>query len=350
MKKTIALFLVLVFVFSCAKKEVRPTKTTSPGVLTVKERPKLPELPETDKKTGATVVKPPVTERKTIRRLPEPVLVQKEAEQKYIILNFDEADIQTVISTVGELLGINYILTPGISGKVTIQSYKKFPMKDLFQIFQTILEMNGLTAVQDGPLYRIVPIDSVKQQPIEVEKGREVHLQVDSSFVTQIIPLDYVKASDAANILKGLMPRGADLIVYEPTNLLLVTAKPQAIVKFMKILEAIDIPPSDRENIRTFVYYVENGEAKKLADILKTIYLKEKAGKSQQRPTIIRRTPVRTTRKGTTAPPVPTIVGGLPGEVSGEITITAYEDINAIIIKASPGDYLSILETLKRLD
>ncbi len=350
MKKTIALFLVLVFVFSCAKKEVRPTKATSPGVLTGKEHPKLPELPETDKKTGATVVKPPVTERKTIRRLPEPVLVQKEAEQKYIILNFDEADIQTVISTVGELLGINYILTPGISGKVTIQSYKKFPMKDLFQIFQTILEMNGLTAVQDGPLYRIVPIDSVKQQPIEVEKGREVHLQVDSSFVTQIIPLDYVKASDAANILKGLMPRGADLIVYEPTNLLLVTAKPQAIVKFMKILEAIDIPPSDRENIRTFVYYVENGEAKKLADILKTIYLKEKAGKSQQRPTIIRRTPVRTTRKRTTAPPVPTIVGGLPGEVSGEITITAYEDINAIIIKASPGDYLSILETLKRLD
>ncbi len=348
MLKRIGLFLVFIMLLSCAPKGVKKATMPVPSGGGKEKRITLPEVPEEEEKAESPGTLPPV--RKMLRRVPEPVMVQKEAEKKYIILNFDEADIQTVISTVGELLGINYILSPGISGKVTIQSYKKFPMKDLFQIFQTILELNGLTAVKDGPLYRIVPIDTVKQQPIGVEKGKEAHRQIDSSFVTQIIPLDYVKASDAANILRGLMPRGADLIVYEPTNLLLVTAKPQAIIKFMKILEAIDIPPSDRENIRTFVYYVENGEAKKLAEILKTIYIKEKQSTSRRRPVTIRRAPVRTTKRRPTAPPVPTVVGGLPGQISGEITITAYEDINAIIIKSSPGDYLSILETLKRLD
>ena len=37
----------------------------------------------------------------------------------------------------------------------------------------------------------------------------------------------------------------------------------------MKIVEALDIPSTEREAVKAFVYYVENGEAKKLAEILK---------------------------------------------------------------------------------
>ena len=35
-------------------------------------------------------------------------------------------------------------------------------------------------------------------------------------------------------------------------------------MKFIKIVEALDIPSTERESIKTFVYYVENGEAKNL--------------------------------------------------------------------------------------
>ena len=94
-------------------------------------------------------------------------------------------------------------------------------------------------------------------------------MQTDSSFVTQVIPLEYLKASDVVTITRNLMPRGADLIVYEPSNILIVTAPPSGLVKFMKIVEALDIPSTEREAVKAFVYYVENGEAKKLAEILK---------------------------------------------------------------------------------
>jgi type II secretory pathway component GspD/PulD (secretin) len=342
MKSSSLLALLFVsLVFSCAPKV---TKKTQEVLITEKEPPKEKMvLPEVRKDQMEKLAGP----KKVIRKIPEPARVQKEAGEKYLILNFDGADIETVISTLGELLEINYILSPGISGKVTIQSYRKFPLRDLFYIFQTLLEVNGLTAVEDGPLYRIIPIDAAKEQTLQVESGKELSLVVDSSFVTQIVPLEYVKGSDAAGILKGLMPKGVDLIVYEPTNLLIVTSKPQSLVKLMKILAAIDIPPSDRENIRTFVYYVENGEAKKLAEVLKTIYISEKEEK--KRTTTPRRATPRTRRRAP-QPPVPMIVGSLPGEIQGDVTITAYEDINAIIIKSSPGAFLTILETLKRLD
>ncbi len=326
-KKALILFMAGLLLTSCARRqEIRP-----PEPPPVQEELILPEPPAQKQPEVAEIKKP------------EPaVTIEKKAEEKYIVLNFNNASIETVIATIGELLNINYVLTPGISGRVTIQSYKKFPMSDLMQIFQTILEMNGLTAVKDGPVYRIVPIDTAKQQPIPVELGKK--LVIESGFVTQIIPLENIKASDAANTLRSLLPRGADLIIYEPSNLLILTAPPHAVVKFMKILEALDIPIGDREGIKTFVYYVENGEAKKLIEVLKTIY-GEKKGKTTT--PVIRPPqpqPAQPGQKPSTTTEVST------AEIEGEIVMTAYEDINAIIFKCTPRAYLEILETLKKLD
>jgi len=329
--------LLAVLAVSCAtpppvKEDRTPAAETAPEIT-------LPDLVED---------REPEPERRVISRKAPPVVIEKTPADRYVILNFDDADIATVIETMGDLLNINYVLSPGISGKVTIQSYKKFPVRDLFSVFQSILEMNGLTAVKKKDFYFIIPIDSAKQQPLDIEKGKEVHMKIDSGFVTQIIPLEFVKASDAANLLRGLMPRGTDLIVYEPTNLLIVTARPEGLLKFMKILEAIDIPPSDRENIRTFVYYVENGEAKKLASILKEIYVQQKS--SARRSTVTKTRRTVKTKKPRLRPATPTVIGGTAGMVEGEVTISAYEDINALIIKASPAAYLAMLETIKKLD
>jgi general secretion pathway protein D len=329
MLRTAALFVCLLLVISCAPREA------------VKPEAALPKPPEEELKLPEPPARP--EEQKAERRT-EPVRIEKAEEEQFIVLNFDNAELDTVIATFGELLNVNYLLSPGITGKVTIQSYKKFPAKDLFRLFQSILEINGLTAVQDGPLYRIVPIDMAKQQPLPVEKGKEPAMVLDSSFITQLVPLEFVKASDVANILRSLAPRGTDIVIYEPANLLIVTATPATLVKFMKLIETIDIVETERESIRTFVYYVENGEAKKLEGILKSIYGEKKEG-AVARPAAtpaVRRTPA--------TPVTPVAVGeSVPGEI-GELSVTAYEDINALIVKSTPRTYLSFLELMKRLD
>ncbi|MEW6214519.1 MAG: secretin N-terminal domain-containing protein [Nitrospirota bacterium] len=344
--KIVITILLILSVVSCAPKAV----VKENAELSVTPPPPSEELKpsESTQKPAEPKAEPKAEAEPKETKKAEAVRIEREAEEKYVILNFDGADIETVISTIGELLNINYILTSGVTGKVTIQSYKKFPVKDLFQIFQTILELNGLTAVQDGSLYRIVPIDTAKQQPVRVEEGKELKLQLDSSFITQIVPLEYVKASDVANIIRNLMPRGADIVVYEPTNLLIITAPHSALLKFMKILEAVDVPPTERETIKTFVYYVEHREAKKLAELLKSLYAEKKPGVTPKIPT-----PTPRTAAPRTPPAVPTtatIEGELPGELEGEVTFAAYEDINALVIKTTPRGYLILLETLKKLD
>lgn len=280
----------------------------------------------------------------------EAVLTESDAEQQYVILNFDNADIQTIISTFGELLNMNYILTPGVSGTITIQSYSRVPVKDLYTIFQSVLEINGLTAVRSGEYYVIMPIDMAKTRPMDVNVGREAPVSLDSSFVTQLVPLRNVKASDISNLLRNLMPRGTSLIIYEPANLLIVSALPHTIKTFLRVIEALDVSDADTESIKTFVYYVEHGEAKKLEAILKTLFKDQDAlapsaaAQAAAAPT----TPTRPTRRTATAPATAT-VEGLPGEI-GEITISAYEDINALIVKCTPRSYLALLEVLKKID
>ncbi|MFA4829227.1 MAG: hypothetical protein WC594_08410, partial [Thermodesulfovibrionales bacterium] len=91
-------------------------------------------------------------------------------------------------------------------------------------------------------------------------------------------------------------------------------------------------------------YYVENGEAKKLAEILKSLYVEKKDGRASS-PRLT--SPLPGLPKGTVTTAA---AEGLPGEVEGEITITAYEDINGIVIKTNSRSYLAILEILKKLD
>lgn len=338
MSKTIAVIMVIFLIASCASKQ--PVKQT--------DIPLIPPSAEEEIKKPEPPAEKPI-EIKQLQK-EEPLRVEQEARDKFVILNFDGADISTVISAIGEMLQMNYILSPNVTGKVTIHSHKKISLNDLFPVFQTILDINGLTAVKDGAVYKIVPLDQAKQQPLSVQSGKDVELQTDSSFVTQVIPLEYVKASDVVTITRNLMPRGADLIVYEPSNILIVTAPPSGLLKFMKIVEALDIPSTEREAVKAFVYYVENGEAKKLVEILKSLYAEKKGTVKKQTPT-----PLKPPSPAPPAPLTPASIpfaDALPGEVEveGEVIITPYDDINAIIIKASPTSYLTILEILKKLD
>ena len=343
--KLLTVFLLFLFVTSCAPKHA------------VKQE-ELPAPPP-----PVEEITPPATGQKKVIQEEKKPVVEKKAEEQYVMLNFENADIGTVINTISEMLKINYILAPGVAGKITIQSQNKVPLSELFTTFQTILEFNGFTAVKEGSFYRIVPIDTAKQQPVKMDAGKTPEMPKDASFITQQIPLEYVKASDVANLVRNLMPRGTDIIVYEPSNMLIITAPPSGMVKMMKLLEAIDIPSTERDSVKTFVYMVENGEAKSLAGILKGIYGKQKAGDSKvvkaTAPTAAPTTPQAMSRRPTPTPTAPpataatsgaTVLEGLEGDIEGEVVFDSYDDINALIIKSTPRSYLALLETIKKLD
>jgi general secretion pathway protein D len=119
-------------------------------------------------------------------RIPPDKPKEQEAAEKagQIEFNFDDADIYEVIRTIAELLNINYIVDPNVRGKVTIHTAGGLRKEDLFPVFFQILEVNGLTAIKEGNLHKIVQLKDASRMLITSRFG---HKEEDVSPGERII-------------------------------------------------------------------------------------------------------------------------------------------------------------------
>ena len=83
---------------------------------------------------------------------------------RFVVLNFDNADIETVVHAASEIVGFNYVLAPDVRGKVTVQTSGRIPQEDVFGVLLAILEVHGFTAVRSGNLYKIIKIEGAKER------------------------------------------------------------------------------------------------------------------------------------------------------------------------------------------
>ena len=79
------------------------------------------------------------------------------AEEEKITVNFVNADIQSVIKTVGQHTGRNFILDPRVTGTVNIVSDRPVSKDMLYQILLSTLRVQGYAAVEGEGFVRIVP-------------------------------------------------------------------------------------------------------------------------------------------------------------------------------------------------
>ena len=145
-------------------------------------------------------------------------------------------------------------------------------------------------------------------------------------------------------------------------SLLAVSSIPGVFDRVEGWLKELDRIPGEGTQLSVFVYYVQNGKAKDLGEVLKQVYASVKGAKPEVReravtppaptptPTPpgqrgVRPTPTAT---GVAAPGAPAGEGG--GVPEGEINIVVDEASNSLIIRAYQRDYRAIVETIKRLD
>ncbi|MEW6600636.1 MAG: type II secretion system secretin GspD [Nitrospirota bacterium] len=163
-------------------------------------------------------------------------------EENYIILNFDNADLKDVINTVGSITNENFIISPGIDARVTIHSSKKIPVSEVMNVFESVLEANGMAVVRSGQFLKIVTGATAKQKPIEVRKGDQADTLPDIDRpVTQIVPVQYVPATEISTVLTPLLTQFGSIIPNPRNNLLIINELSSNIIRILKVLNEIDV-------------------------------------------------------------------------------------------------------------
>ena len=207
-------------------------------------------------------------------RPPRPGTAIPGAEEKFVSLNFDNADIGVVIQTIAELIDLNYLMAPGVSGRVTIQSSAKIPVSSLFTVLEEILEVNSLTAVRAGDLYKIVPTNQARQKEIETfieGSGEEPEGQ---EIVTKVVPLYYIRPSEVVKILNPLKTPAGLYLAHDPSKLLFITDSAKKIAEMMKIVAILDVDTFEQIQVELYpAKYIDVEQlAQDLTQIVTTVY------------------------------------------------------------------------------
>ena len=187
-----------------------------------------------------------------------------------VSFDFDDADLYAVIRTMADFLKINYIIDPGVSGKVTIHTAGRLKEEDLFPVFYQTLEVNGLTAVKEGNVYRILKLKDALRMPIASRLAREAKdIPPEERVIIQIIPLKFISAPEVAKVITPFISADGSIVAEAGSNTLLVVDKGINILKVLKLVEAFDVSVFERLNYR--FYKLENINPEEAVKLLKEV-------------------------------------------------------------------------------
>jgi general secretion pathway protein D len=262
--------------------------------------------------------------------------------QRLIVFNFDNADVEVVIQAAAEIVGFNYVLAPAARGrKVTVQTIGKIASDDVFNVLLTILDVNGLTAVRSGNLYRIISREGAPQQPVRTIVGRDIDPdQPGDQILTQIVRLQYISAAEAVALLRPFVPAQGAISSHRETNLLILTDTAANIRRLLDIVKLIDVEVALDE---PQIIQIKHADAHELAQMLSQIF---GAGRVRGGAVV-----------GTGGPPVPGTPGAVPrtgaeAGASGDRVplIVAERRSSSIVLYASKQDTSAIRRLIEKLD
>lgn len=156
-----------------------------------------------------------------------------------ITLNLVKVPVEQAAKAVlGDVLGVSYAIDPRADAVVTVQTPKPVNKAGLARLFESGLKAAGLTIVDTGSTYRIVPTGEVAASgPAFRPDGDEGGVGTS----TQIIRLRYVAASEMKRILEPLAPQGGVLRADDGRGTVTVSGSPTEIAAMREAASLFDV-------------------------------------------------------------------------------------------------------------
>jgi type II secretory pathway component GspD/PulD (secretin) len=370
--------------------EVQPSKSSSKTISTQSQKPVVSKPPsqstsqstpaqpisqpiaQPPQQTPAPVVKPPTAPasqppmtqpqnaQQPVRPQPPTPPTRPAPSRGSISLNFDDADVYQVIQTIfGDVLRVNYIVDPRVKGRVTFRSIAPITTDKVLPVMETILRINGVGVVEDGGLYRIVPISEVAREPASVGFGRDPDkIPSTGKSLVHVVPILFLQSTEVIKLITPFLSANAVVIDVPKTNQIIIVDTDASVKRILQFLATFDNEQQKKKQAQVYVYAVQNGKAKNVANLLQQIFLGAKSTTPDRPHTTT--TTTTTTRPPTPQPSQPPVsqqqLSKPPTTGTGETLVSditrifADEILNSVIILATPEDYTLIKETIVKID
>ncbi|MGT2430467.1 type II secretion system secretin GspD [Cupriavidus basilensis] len=159
-----------------------------------------------------------------------------------VVLNFVNADLESVVKAVGQATGKNFVIDPRVKGSVNLVTEQPVSRSQALETLGSVLRMQGYAMVESNGFTKVVPEADAKLQgsPIVIGGGRSRGDQV----VTQVFRLNYESANNLVPVLRPMIAPNNTITAYPANNTLVITDYAENLQRLARIIAAIDAPAS----------------------------------------------------------------------------------------------------------
>ncbi|WP_428821307.1 type II secretion system secretin GspD [Microbulbifer sp. MCCC 1A16149] len=164
------------------------------------------------------------------------VLAQSSPER--VTLSLDNADIRDLINWAADFTGKNIIVHPNVKGKVTVVAGDPMTHPQAFDVFMSVLQVNGFSLVEQGDAWKVVPDALAKQQAIPVIDDQT--RAPGEALVVRTVRVENISAAQLIAMLRPLIPQTGHLAAYADTNTLIVADRAANIDQIVRLIKQLD--------------------------------------------------------------------------------------------------------------
>ena len=291
-------------------------------------------------------------------------------------INYVNANLPDVIRSLAASLDLNVVLADVPARKITFQTPRPVRLSEVGAVLEAILESEELVLVRAGPVAQVMP-EAKRPATGPVQVGKELPSPPPLGLITQIVPLDFIRADEAVTLLQQIATRTARIEMVPRSNAVLVTDRGVKIERYLELLRQLDVRTGGESGLRTYVYPLKHASAEELAATLSELFgvsvpapaertrvkaledrslsneldtfrRREQEALQQRRETPIPTVPVpepaRSARRDTAA------AQGTAGGLVGQTTIVPDPATNSLVIRTAPPNFPVLQETIAQLD
>ncbi len=191
-----------------------------------------------------------------------------------VSLNFEQAPLTEVVHAImGDILELDYVVEHPISGEVTLRTRTPVPRDQLLGILESLLQANKALMVRDnGGRFFI----SASGQMSKLKPSVAAATSGVVGFSTIIVPLQYISASNMAEILRPVSEEGSFVRIDDLRNLLMLSGSRSQLEGWQEIITTFDVDLL--KGMSVGIFPIENSPIEEVETALSALLGKDGGG------------------------------------------------------------------------
>ncbi len=189
--------------------------------------------------------------------VPDPTTVQATDPAAGFVINLRDADIRALSEQVSDITGRTLVLDPNVSGTVTVISTSPLDQDGVWELYQSVLAVQGFAALPSGTLWRIVPQAAIREGGGTIADPGQDDDPGQLDVITRLVPLKNFPAATAVGALRPLVASFGYIEAVAETNTLVITDTAENVRRIENIARALD----EGDGTQTYTIPLQNADA-----------------------------------------------------------------------------------------